>query len=331
MKSPLISVIVPVYKTENYLDECILSLLNQTYDNLEIILVDDGSPDRCPEICDSWAEKNSRIRVIHKQNGGSSSARNMGIENAHGDYIGFVDSDDFFDTRMYEKLYKGISRPGNIGISGIKYWRYENGSSAIYNMIWDTKKDILIKAKDYGLLALKKKICHAAPNKLFKKCIFEHLRFREGALNEDVLFSHDLGKVLVEQGLDMWDIDYYAYYYRIHQGSLCRSDVPIDFSYIQNLETIISEEKEPSEYKSTAISIYHHTLYDTYYSLLNDYSQQENDSLRQFSQLFGQQIKKLTYADVMYKENVSSIYARLSFYATKYFPRVYRVINSLRQ
>ena len=104
MDYSLISIIVPVYKSERYLDECVGSLVNQTYKNIEIILVDDGSPDHCPAICDAWAAKDNRIRVIHKMNGGSSSARNVGIDNARGSYIGFVDSDDFFDTRMYEKL-----------------------------------------------------------------------------------------------------------------------------------------------------------------------------------------------------------------------------------
>ncbi|MBQ4243839.1 MAG: glycosyltransferase, partial [Clostridia bacterium] len=101
----LISVIVPVYKTEKYLDRCVNSIVNQTYKNLEIILVDDGSPDRCPELCDRWAEKDNRIKVIHQENGGMSAARNAGLRIAKGDYIGFVDSDDWIDNDMYEYLY----------------------------------------------------------------------------------------------------------------------------------------------------------------------------------------------------------------------------------
>ena len=89
MKNPLISVIVPIYKVEDYLDECVQSIINQTYTNLEIILVDDGSPDRCPEMCDEYARQDSRIKVIHKPNGGLSSARNIGIESSHGEWIYF--------------------------------------------------------------------------------------------------------------------------------------------------------------------------------------------------------------------------------------------------
>ncbi len=100
----LISVIVPVYKVEAYLNRCVESIVNQSYSNLEIILVDDGSPDRCPEMCDVWSQKDKRIKVIHKENGGLSDARNAGMAIATGTYIGFVDSDDWIDRDFYEKL-----------------------------------------------------------------------------------------------------------------------------------------------------------------------------------------------------------------------------------
>ena len=101
---PKVSIIVPVYKVENYIQRCVESLRNQTLADIEIILVDDGSPDRCPEICDALALQDSRIRVIHKENGGVSSARNAGLDAATGNYIAFVDSDDYIDPDMYEKM-----------------------------------------------------------------------------------------------------------------------------------------------------------------------------------------------------------------------------------
>ena len=101
---PLLSVIVPVYKVEAYLDECVESILNQTYTDLELILVDDGSPDRSGEMCDAWAERDSRVRVIHKPNGGVCSARNAGLDAARGEYAAFVDSDDWLDPGMYEAM-----------------------------------------------------------------------------------------------------------------------------------------------------------------------------------------------------------------------------------
>lgn len=104
MNDGKISVIVPVYKVEPYLDRCVASIVNQTYTNLEIILVDDGSPDNCPAMCDAWAAKDSRIRVIHKENGGGGAARNTGIDLAHGEFIAFVDSDDYIAPDMYAYL-----------------------------------------------------------------------------------------------------------------------------------------------------------------------------------------------------------------------------------
>lgn len=102
---PLISVIVPVYKVEEYLDQCVESIVGQTYKNLEIILVDDGSPDKCPRMCDDWAKKDSRIKVVHKVNGGVSDARNVGIECAQGEFIIFVDSDDLISEDMLSTFY----------------------------------------------------------------------------------------------------------------------------------------------------------------------------------------------------------------------------------
>lgn len=103
-QEPLISIIIPVYKVEKYLDRCINSIVSQTYSNLEIILIDDGSPDSSPIICDNWRKKDARIQVIHKSNEGLSATRNLGIELASGDYISFVDSDDYCLPLMYEKL-----------------------------------------------------------------------------------------------------------------------------------------------------------------------------------------------------------------------------------
>lgn len=106
MVKGLVTVVVPVYNTEKYLDRCVESIVGQTYRNLEIILVDDGSPDNCPRMCDAWAEKDSRIRVIHKKNAGLGMARNTGIENATGEYICFFDSDDYVALDTIEKTYK---------------------------------------------------------------------------------------------------------------------------------------------------------------------------------------------------------------------------------
>lgn len=114
MEQPLISIIVPVYKVEPYLDKCISSIVNQTYKNLEIILVDDGSPDNCPTICDAWAKKDRRIRVIHQKNQGGGAARNAGLDLASGSLIAFVDSDDYIAPDMYAHLYELLEQGADI-------------------------------------------------------------------------------------------------------------------------------------------------------------------------------------------------------------------------
>ena len=119
MKTPLISVIVPIYKIDRYLGVCIESILNQTYTNLEVVLVDDGSPDRCPEICDLYAKKDARIKVIHKLNGGLVSARKAGILSATGKYIGYVDGDDWIGPGFYYSLYASIQESeADVAIAG---------------------------------------------------------------------------------------------------------------------------------------------------------------------------------------------------------------------
>lgn len=110
MSAELITVIVPVYKTEKYLKRCVDSILAQTYTNIEIILVDDGSPDKSPILCDKLANKYEQISVVHQKNGGLSAARNTGIECAHGEYISFVDSDDYIDSGMLQRLYYMIKK-----------------------------------------------------------------------------------------------------------------------------------------------------------------------------------------------------------------------------
>ena len=108
----IVSIIVPIYKVEPYLNKCVQSIVDQTYRDLEIILVDDGSPDICPAICDAWAAKDSRIRVIHKENGGLSDARNAGLAIATGKYISFIDSDDYIEPTFIADLHDALSRSG---------------------------------------------------------------------------------------------------------------------------------------------------------------------------------------------------------------------------
>ena len=178
----LISVIVPIYKVEKYLHKCIDSILAQTYTNLEIILVDDGSPDNCGKICDEYAAKDSRIKVIHQPNGGLSAARNAGLDIATGDYIGFVDSDDYIAPDMYEKLYNALVK-NDADMAICDYQRF--GNELPYDEMSLTTEVIT------GLQAMEKQNtvinCSfvVAWSKLYKSFIFSNVRFPVGKINED--------------------------------------------------------------------------------------------------------------------------------------------------
>ena len=119
MNNPLISIVIPIYNSENQLEQCIDSLLNQAYQNLEIILVDDGSKDSSWDKCERYAQKDSRIKAVHKENGGVSSARNLGIQYATGEYLGFLDSDDYVSPDLYADLVDILN--SNPGLDGIRY------------------------------------------------------------------------------------------------------------------------------------------------------------------------------------------------------------------
>ncbi|MBQ9737111.1 MAG: glycosyltransferase [Clostridia bacterium] len=207
---PLISVIVPIYKVEEYLDKCLESILAQTYKNLEIILADDGSPDNCPKICDEYAAKDERIRVIHKENGGLSDARNAGLEIATGDYIAFVDSDDYILPDMYEKLYKAIEE-NKADMSICNYVKVdESGKVISQNEKAFIKKGVLTPSEAMAILLENQGGGYiVAWNKLYKREIFKELRFEKGRLHEDEFFIHHAyGKcrkiACIEDGLYMY-------------------------------------------------------------------------------------------------------------------------------
>lgn len=181
---PEISIIIPVYKVESYLEKCINSVIAQTFTDIEIILVDDGSPDRCPEICDKYAVVDKRIVVIHKENGGLSSARNAGLEVAQGRYIGFVDSDDFIHPKMYEVLLELLlcTNSDFVQCGTYKFCEEDNISAVV-----EGEYRLLDRAEFLDNFSPNNKyiITGSVWNKLFKKEIFENIRFPVGQLFED--------------------------------------------------------------------------------------------------------------------------------------------------
>ncbi len=188
MKS-LISVIVPIYNVEKYLDRCIKSIVNQTYQNLEIILVDDGSTDNSGKICDEYVKKDDRIKVIHKENGGLSDARNVGIENATGRLIGFVDSDDYIDKDMFELLNTDLTKyDADIAICNVKK---ENENAELLEECGLEEIRVFNKKEALKLL-IKDLIKSYAWNKLYKIELFAKVRFPVGKTMEDVATTYKI-------------------------------------------------------------------------------------------------------------------------------------------
>ena len=183
-----ISVIVPIYKVEAYLDRCIQSIVAQTYQNMEIILVDDGSPDNCPAICDAWAEKDSRIRVIHQENGGLSDARNAGLEIATGEYIAFVDSDDSIHPDFLERLYQALTEQGaDVAECAVNY---VDEAGNILRQRSAAEVAAMDKLEALRRLVLEDGVYQTVWNKLYRRGVIEDIPFEKGKLNEDEFWTY---------------------------------------------------------------------------------------------------------------------------------------------
>ena len=189
-----LSIIVPIYNVSRYLNQCIVSLINQTIDEpYEIILVDDGSTDRCPEMCDEYARKYKNVIVLHKKNGGLSEARNVGIEQAKGEWIAFVDSDDFVEFTMFEKLYHLVNNYHTRMAMVDFRWVDEKGNSTQY----DTEDDFLNGCVSEEKIYQKLMSIHAghyivAWNKLYHRSLWSQRRFPVGKIHEDQFIMHEI-------------------------------------------------------------------------------------------------------------------------------------------
>lgn len=214
----LISIIIPIYNVEKYLEECIESVISQTYRNLEIILVDDGSTDRCLEICKKYEKKDNRIKVIHQENAGVSVARNIGIDFSTGQYIGFVDSDDFIEKDMYEELYQDLNVE-KADIAGCDYYIYDTCKS--------TKSDILTKTKsvmktEEALIKMNQLRGFGVGvwNKLYKRELFNGIRFPIGKRGEDWFIIYKI----IEKSKKIVYNPIAKYYYRQREESYTKSN-----------------------------------------------------------------------------------------------------------
>ena len=185
MNIPLVSIIVPVYKAERWLHHCVDSILVQTMGDFELLLIDDGSPDRSGEICDEYAAKDSRVRVFHKENGGVSSARNMGLENAYGEWISFVDADDFVEENYITELLDSVKNDESLVVSGLK--KEKNG--IVIDCV-EFSNEVIDKSKIEVLFGERKIFEYGYPfSKLYRADILQDNNIR---FNQDVHYAEDL-------------------------------------------------------------------------------------------------------------------------------------------
>lgn len=227
-KEPLISVLVPVYRVEKYLPCCVESLITQNYKNLEIILIDDGSPDNSPQICDKYAAQDSRIRVIHKKNGGSADARNVGLDVASGEYIIFVDSDDFIHPEMIADLYYAASKEqaemSMCGFScvGENCTKIEAPDKASGER---RLNDETISPNDFWSCYYSRPdvVYIAVWNKLVRRELYQNVRFKRGKMIDDEFVIHHL----LSQCKKIACVKENLYYYRKRMDSIMSSEFSI--------------------------------------------------------------------------------------------------------
>lgn len=184
---PLISIIVPVYNVKNYLEKCLQSICGQTYKNLEIILIDDGSSDGSGELCDLFAQRDGRIKVIHQTNAGQSAARNRGLAVAQGEFLGFVDSDDWIEPDMYEFLYHLLKANG-ADISICSHYRDKGGKSVAKYA--SGEQFVFTRDEAVRALAVDKHVRNYMVDKLFKRSLFAGIVFPVNRVFEDLAICY---------------------------------------------------------------------------------------------------------------------------------------------
>lgn len=217
----LISVIVPIYNVESYLAICIDSIIKQTYQNFEVILVDDGSTDKSGEICDEYSLKDERIKVIHKVNGGLSSARNTGIEEADGSLFAFIDSDDYIEPVFLETLYHRLMEK-DADICECSFFRLKHNKLIPERFFHSETLDNETAVR--RLFASPYESFVVTWNKLYKRSLFEKIRFPEGKLQEDEFTTYKL----IYQSRKIAYVNQYLYIYRIRENSIMKSGMSVE-------------------------------------------------------------------------------------------------------
>ena len=234
-REPLVSVIVPVYNVEELLPRCVESILSQSYSHLEVILVDDGSPDGCGALCDAFAAKDSRVTVIHKENGGLSSARNAGLDAAKGEYIAFVDSDDWIEPDMYGHM---LSLMETYDAKLVCAGRYDVSEKTGEKKIGlcPKKEEVLSAEEMVGRIFLWDGCDSSACDKLYHRSVLEDFRYPEGKVCEDVPVTYKI--VLAAGRVVLCDRPFYNYYHRSGSISTQKRITDKTFHFSRHTEVI---------------------------------------------------------------------------------------------
>lgn len=274
-KETLISVIVPVYKVESFLERCVKSITSQTYHNLEIILIDDGSPDNCPKMCDEFKNADNRIKVIHKQNSGVSSARNDALKIASGKYVAFVDSDDWIEPNMYEEMVSCAEKEDADLVFCRVREAYDDGT---FNNLVEENLDKIKNKEIKYLFCNARKGCRLANlistpwRTLYKKEIVDGLKF-----NESLKYGEDLYFVLdaIEKSNKISVCDKYLYNYFKNTNSVCNS---INDSYFANTKKFHEHSKKYIKQKNLDFEYLINHLY-LYRNVINKASQNDFEKI----------------------------------------------------
>lgn len=309
-KDCLVSVVIPVYNVEKYIVQCLDSIIKQTYENIEIIIVDDGSTDNCPLICDNYSEKDKRIKVVHKVNGGLSDARNAGIKLSKGEFICFVDSDDYVDKKMIQKLLEGITI-NDADICCCEYKKVKDNETA-----WNTDSKSAYKcisSRNFLKELYSGKyndISFIAVCKLYRKKLFNNIWFPKGRYYEDTFTTHKL--IFAAEKIAIFDSK--LYFYRTREGSITTSSLTskkIADGIYADIENVKTFEDKDIVLMSLALNYFCHSQYYKYLEI-------EQSALTRNEK---KELEKMVLSEYEQNINVYSSKVKLSF--------KYRIFNFL--
>lgn len=316
----LISVIIPVYNIEEYLPRCLESVLAQTYENLEILLVDDGSTDKSGVICNQYATSDTRIKVIHKKNGGVSSARNLGLENANGDYIGFVDGDDIIEKKMFQRLIdNAMKHQCDISCCQMDTVNVDGKSAPSYDIKSGSLKVERV-VSEYFIEGFVKDMMYSQCNKIFSKKCLEGICFKEYKYGEDILFIFE---ALMNANEVYYD-SYIGYHYIHRKNSAMTRAFSVDrIDYIKAIREVetICKQNYPKMAEMAGTWVYQHVLVTLRHIIANN--QQDN-----FVEIMENE-KKYLRNNKKYL-NKLSIKRSLDYFSIMYFPAYIKILTRVK-